>query len=282
VTTIELAGVTFKDHLESGETGWAFQSLTDWYGVPTSKAPEEPIPQGQGSFDPGVDYRSSAIPSFNAIYYGATEAEALDAVEDFCSLGTSEQQQIMRVTDALRATSREVSVRSVAQQDHHGRNYILVNVDTFAADPLRYGDPEVVSTGVPSLSGGIAFPIVFPIDFATTGSPGRMVTTNAGKQATFSRFSVSGGLSGGFSLIDIEDGREIRFEFPIATSDVVTVDPQTGRAWINDESNVLIGYLTRSDFWQVPPGSFRTIQFNPIGSVTGTPLAQATTPPAYL
>jgi len=282
VTTIDLAGVTFVDHLVPGQTGWAFQGLTDWYGVPTSKAPEADIPQGQGSFDPGVDYRSSAIPSFQAIYYGASEAEALAAVEDFCALGTSDAQQVMRVTDVLRATSREVSVRSVVSHDHHGRNYVLVDVDTFAADPLRYGDPEIVTTAPPSLAGGLAFPIVFPIDFATTGSPGRMVTTNPGKQATFSTFTVTGGLSGGFSLIDIEDGQEIRFEFPMSVSDVVTVDPQTGRAWINDESNVLIGYLTKSEFWQVPPRSFRTIQFNPIGSVSGTPIATASTPPAYL
>lgn len=285
MTTIELGGVTFQDHpaiADASPTGWFFQDLIDWYGVPDSKAPAELVPQAHGSFDPGVDWREPATPSFVAIYVGSSEADALAAAEEFCELGTSEDQQVMRVTDALRTTSREVSVRRVKQRDHRGARYIMFDVDTLAPDPLRYGDEVVGSTGLPSLTGGLAFPIVFPIDFATTGDTGRIVTANTGKQDTFSRFVVTGGLAGGFSLIDVEDGREIRFEFPIDVGHAVTVDQRTGRAWLDSEENTLTGYLTKSEWWPVPAGGTRSVQFNSIGAVTGTPTLTAYTAPPYL
>ncbi len=277
---IELAGITFRD---SGR-GWVFADLIDWYSVPDSKASDDPIPQGHGSFDPGTDWRSSAAISFTAGYIGDSAVEVLSAVEDFNAVGTSSEIQVMRVTDALRATSRQVSVRHIAVPDFLNYDSFEAHfaVDVLAWDPLRYGDPVVTTAGLPSLSGGIAFPIVFPIDFATTGDPGRLVLTNAGKQATWPLFTVSGGLAGGFSLRCIETGQEIRFEFPLAVSDVVTVDVQSGQAWINDESNVLSGYLTKSEWFAVPAGGVRTVQFNAIGAVTGTPILTGSVAPAWL
>lgn len=286
MTQIELGGVTFLGQpaeFDFAPTGWYFKGLKDWWGVPESKASAEPIPQGHGSFDPGEDWRSSITPSFEAVYIGSSEAEALAAVEAFCAFGTSSDQQVMSVTDILRETSREVSVRSAKPRDHHGKRIIFVDVDCLAADPRRYGSEVLATTGLPSLAGGLAFPIVFPIDFATTGESGRLTTENPGTQATSTRFVVSGGsLAGGFSLVNVEDGREIRFEFPIATTDVVTIDTKTGQAWINDEANSVSGFLTVTEWWTVPPGGSRQVQFNAIGATTGTPILSAYTAPAYL
>jgi len=277
---IELAGITFAD---SGR-GWVFADLVDWYTVPDSKAEDESIPQGHGSFDPGVDWRSSAAISFTAAYIGNSAAEVLEAVEEFNSAGTSEDIQVMRVTDVLRATSRQVSIRRIGVPDFYNYDSFEAQfaVDVLAWDPLRYGDPVVTTTGLPSLSGGLAFPIVFPIDFASAGDPGRLVLTNAGKQPSRPQFTVTGGLAGGFSLVCIETGQEIRFEFPLSVSDVVTVDARSGQAWINDESNVLSGYLTKSEWFPVPAGGVRTVQFNAIGAVTGTPTLTGIVSPAWL
>ena len=286
MTSIELGGVTFLDHpadLGVAAAGWYFTGLKDWYGVPETKASADQIPQGHGAFDSGVDWRSAAVPSFTALYIGATEAEALLAVEAFCALGTSAAQQVMAVTDPLRRTSREVSVKFVKARDHRGRRYIYVDVDTLAADPRRYGAEVLSTTGLPTLSGGLVFPIDFPIDFGAAGDVGRLTTENDGTQVTYSRFVVAGGaLAGGFSLVDVEDGREVRLEFPIAATDVVTVDSKTGRAWINDESNSLSGFLTVSQWWSIPAGGSRQVQFNAIGATTGTPILSAYTAPAYL
>lgn len=149
-----------------------------------------------------------------------------------------------------------------------------------ARDPLKYGPTEILTTGLPVSSGGLAFPIVFPIDFGTVGNSGRVVTTNSGEAETVSLIEVTGGLGGGFSAACVELGREIRFERQIPLGSTVSVDLRTGQAFIDGQSPVS-GSLTRRDWWTVPPGETRTIQFNSIGAVTGTPTLTAYTAPAY-
>jgi len=279
MTTVELGGVTFQEWAESG---WVFTDLIGWWSVPSSRAPHDPIPQGHGAFDPGVDWRDGAVPSFKAIYLGNSESDAIAAVESLMALGTSDAQQVLTVTDAIRTTSRNVSVEAISVIDHHGRNEIEIAVDCFAADPLRYGDAVTASAGLPSLAGGITFPITFPITFTSTGDPGRIVLTNEGTQESWPQFTVRGGLSNGFSLVAVETGKEIRFEFPLSPTDEVTVDPRSGQAWINDPSNAVGGFLTVRDWWSVPPGASRTVQFNGLGSVSGSPLLTGVITPAYL
>jgi hypothetical protein len=147
-------------------------------------------------------------------------------------------------------------------------------------DPHSYGPTITKATGLPTSGGGIEFPITFPLDFHEAGTSGRIITTNLGETETVSTLSVSGGLSGGFSLICIELGFEIRLEREIPAGSVVTVDMRTGQAFIDDQSPVS-GFLTSRQWWTNPPGETRTIQFTSIGSVTGTPILTAYTAPAY-
>lgn len=277
---IELAGITFND---TGR-GWVFADLVDWYSVPDSKAPDEPIPQAHGSFDPGVDWRSSAAISFTAGYIGDSKAECIAALEAFNAVGSSSTAATMRVTDELRTTGREVSIRHIGVPDFFGYDQYEVHfaVDVLAHDPFRYGPDVMLTTGLPDLSGGLVFPVAFPIEFATSGSPGRIAMVNEGTQATRPRFAVVGGLADGFSLACIETGHEIRFEFPLSDSDVVTVDARSGRAWLNAEENSVTGYLTKAEWWSVPPGATRTVQFNALGGSSGAPMLTGVIAPAYL
>jgi len=153
-------------------------------------------------------------------------------------------------------------------------------IPVMAKDPRTYGPDVIVSTGLPTSGGGIAFPITFPIDFGTPGTPGRAVTTNAGEAETYTRIDVTGGLGGGFSAVCVETGQEVRFERPIPLGSVIAVDFRTGQAIIDGQSPVSSS-LTRREWWTNPPGVLRTIQFNAIGSVTGAPTLTAYTPPAY-
>lgn len=281
MATVQLGDIVFQEFATSG---WVLTGLIDWVSTPSSKAESDSIPQGHGAFDGGRDWREAAIPSFKASYLGSSEADALEAVEALNALVTPDGDDVvvMSVTDALRTTSRDVSVRNVDVADQHGRSVIEVAVDCFAWDPFRYGPELVVETGLPMLSGGITFPITFPIDFGTSGDPGRLVLTNEGRQPSRPVFTASGGMAGGFSLACVETGQELRFEFPLAVSDSVTLDARSGQVWINDESNQMSGWLTKAEWFSVPPGGVRTVQFNAIGAVSGTPRLTGRVAPAWL
>ncbi len=157
--------------------------------------------------------------------------------------------------------------------------YAEFEIPLKAKDPRKYGSYTPMSTGLPTTGGGIAFPIVFPIDFGTPGATGRIATFNDGDAETYTQLEVTGGLAGGFSAVCTELGREIRFERQIPLGSTVAVDLRTGQAFIDGQSPVS-GFFTRREWWTNPPGEFRTIQFNSIGAVTGTPTLTAHVPPA--
>lgn len=270
---IELAGVTFKD---TGR-GWVFADLVDWYTLPDSKSQNDPIPQGHGSFDPGIDYRSGAVPSFTAGYIGGSQAECIAAVESFTAVGTSTVAQIMSVTDDLRKTSRQVSIRHIQVPDFFGYDSYEVHfaVDLLAWDPIRYGQATNVSSGLPTQGGGLEFPLFSggvggALYFGANGALGRTTLANSGTADTWPVFTITGALDAGFFIQRLDTGDVLRYDAAVPAGTTVSIDTATGEVLIDGVSDGS-AHLTRSDFFSVPAMSSIDVQFNAITTSSGTP-----------
>lgn len=281
MTTITLAGVVFHD---DGTPGWNFRRLRDWRGVPDSKQQKPSRPPGQsGTFRSFDTSRDGVTPSFDVIYTGSSEAEALAAWDDLAAAVSPVAEVLMTVADALHTTSRMVTIRRAELDDHRGLKNILGSIDCHAADAFRYGTDHVATTGLPVSGGGFRWNARWPARWGTGGDPGRAIQLNSGKQPTSKNLlAVSGGLDSGFSVINIEDGREIRLERVIPAGQTAYVDLRTGRAYLDTPANDITSFLTRYTPWSVPAGGLRTLQFNSLGGSSGTPTLTATTSPAFL
>lgn len=268
---LELAGVTFKD---TGR-GWVFADLVDWYTLSDSKAPNDPIPQGHGSFDPGIDYRSAATPSFTAGYIGSSMAECLAAVESFTAVGASTDIQSMRVTDALRRTSRDVSIRHIGVPDFYGYDSFEVHfaVDLLAWDPVRYGDDSTLAVGVPTNGGGLEYNLGSPsgaLYYGANGGLGRVDVTNSGTADTWPVFTITGQLDSGFEIRRLDTGDVLRYDRVVPAGTTVTIDSATGEVVLDGVSDAST-YLTRSEFFPIPAMSTVTLQFSPTSTSSGSP-----------
>lgn len=268
---LDLAGITFRD---TGR-GWVFADLIDWYTLPDSKSQNDPIPQGHGSFDPGVDWRAAAAPSFTAGYIGDSQAECIAAVEAFTAVGTSQSIQTMRVTDALRPTSREVSIRHIAVPDFFGYDSYEVHfaVDLLAWDPVRYGDAVTVSTGLPTPGGGLEYPLGDPdgaLYYGANGGLGRVTAVNTGTADTWPKFTVTGALDDGFIIRNLDLNLSLRYDRIVPAGTTVVIDTRTGEVLIDGVSDAST-YLTTAEFFSIPAGGSPEIQFSSIGASSGTP-----------
>jgi len=108
------------------------------------------------------------------------------------------------------------------------------------------------------------------IDFGPDGSTGRITITNTGNAATQPSLEVTGGMSGGFVLTEVITGAVIRVERVIPEESTIFIDQATGSVTVDNQSPIT-GNVTRSDWWAVPPGATRVVQFAALGAVTGTP-----------
>lgn len=267
---IELAGITFND---TGR-GWVFADLIDWYTLPDSKAPNTPTPQSHGSFDPGFDWRAAATPSFTAAYIGSTAEECLAALESFTAAGSLDEATI-RVTDALRTTSRQVSIRHIGVPDFYDYDQHEVHfaVDLLAWDPIRYSDAATLSSGLASSGGGLEYPLGTPsgsLYYGANGNLGRVTVVNAGKADTWPAFRVTGTLDAGFEIRCLDTNMTLRYDRVVPAGTFVTIDSRTGSVLVDGVSDAST-YLTRDEFFPIPAGGSCEIQFTSIGASSGTP-----------
>lgn len=125
------------------------------------------------------------------------------------------------------------------------------------SDPRRYSIDEETATisGPTSGSGGLVYPLVFPLDYGTPGTPGGALVTNSGDVATNPVVTIRGPVTG--PLVENQTtGRVLEFDLELEVGDELVVDTYAGTARLVGLSR--ISTLTPSSAplqsWTLPPG----------------------------
>ncbi len=140
-----------------------------------------------------------------------------------------------------------------------------------AEDPRKYGPKIVQSVGLPSAGIGMSDPFTDPLDEGDPGSLGRIVCVNSGGAPTEPTVTIYGGVSEGFEVLCMEHARVVRVTRPIPDGSYVTVDMGSGEVWIDGQSILPSSYVPVSEWFEIGPGETCTIQWTPLGTITGTP-----------
>jgi hypothetical protein len=276
-----LAGIDFPGRapLVGGrEHGWSLrpEPLVGWRSM-ASKGRAEDRPDGHGSFAPSrVDLASLAI-TLPVIFKGDSAVEVRAAYGELLAAIASGPSHPLTVDDDVFVGSRQVEVQRVSPLPYTEAISAIVTIEAVAHDPLLYGPDVLVSTGPPTPGSGMTWPLTWPLDWGTPGDPGRLVVDNTeGTAETIpTRLRVAGGaLELGFQVVEVETGRRLRYEWPVAAADFVDLLPRAGRVRINGTSDVP-DFLTIAQWPFVPAGESRTYAFEPLGATSGSPTLQA-------
>lgn len=132
------------------------------------------------------------------------------------------------------------------------------------ADPYKYGPELSAATGLPTAgTGGLTFPLFKPsgwLSWGTAGLSGQVTLTNAGTEAAWPTFTVTGPVLGGFSITDISTGRQIAYSDDVPDSGVVLIiDAAAGSASLNGADRT--GRLTVKQWFPCPADGSLTVQF---------------------
>lgn len=268
-----LGGVEFSGEF-STLPGFYLEEQVDWFTRSSSKSDVNERPQAHGAFGIGNDWQSSLAISVKGHWQGDSPADTVQAMLQLNAIGAGGRKVVASLTDDLQTTTRLVSVRRVTPEDYRGRKYVRFAVDMIAADPLAYGAPVSVVTGVPVSGGGLLFPLgTTPSaywDFGADGSSGRVSVSNVGTADVWPDLIVAGGLGDGFVVTDVTSGDTVRFERPIPAGSSVRINQRTGMASIDGQSDVS-GFITGRGFFSIPAGSTHIVQFAGLGTVSGIP-----------
>jgi hypothetical protein len=84
----------------------------------------------------------------------------------------------------------------------------------------------------------------------------------------------------GVRLRRVETGETVQLDFPVLDGQAVVFDSSANRATLDNQSD-MTGYLTVDDWFDAPPGEITTVQFEPLGDITGDPTLTLEASPAW-
>lgn len=170
--------------------------------------------------------------------------------------GTVEPQYVL-----ARLERRAVPTDYQFSMGHH-----RARLQWVASDPRRYSVTEQGgSVGVPNVgSGGLEFPLEFPLDFGAGRGGSTLVITNEGSVAVWPVFTMTGPITGPIITLT-NTGQSLVFDptWTIAAGETVVVD--------TDARSVLLSGVPRDDRlhrrdWFPLAKGVNTIQFDTTGS----------------
>ena len=277
---LEFDGLTFSTDTTKG---LGLGRLIGWWDGPNPKDNAEDRPQGDGDYETVRTWRDGRGVTVEGDYVGTSIADAQAMRLRLAALQASGEPSQFRVADESGALSARMRLAGkVLLPDDLYQPFFTFSFQVASSLPYRYGDIVNVSTGLATRGTGISFPVTFPITFGEPGSTGRAVARNPGTADAYSTFSVAGGvMPGGFTVVHVESGRQIRIDRDLPAGSFVDLDSRRGTALLNGTSPIP-GSLTRSEWWPVPRGGSATVQFLANGAASGTPTLTVGTAPASL
>jgi hypothetical protein len=246
------------------------QFFSDWYTVSDSKTEIRERPAGDGAFGIDRDWRSSLMLNMAGRFRGASWASMLMALRSILIVGVP---VTITVADDFGETTRVVSVRRFVPTPNPGAKLVEFQLVVLATDPLMYGPIRSASTTPPTSGTGQPWPQVWPVDWGTPGMDGRATAENGGSAPSPLVLAVTGGADG-VELVEILSGRILRLERVIPVGSTVVFDVSLSVAYLDLPENDITGFMTRREWdgFQIPASGSRIVQFNPLGTVIGTPL----------
>lgn len=156
----------------------------------------------------------------------------------------------------------------------------------YMPDPFWYGPTQSGTTGLPSTSGGLVYPLSYPLAYGTTVS-GAVSCRNVGSEATPPLFTVVGPISPGFTITSIEDQLSLTYTGALGANDTVVINTADGSVWLNTVSDRRqnLAYSTWPSIPAANPATgapgVRTFAFTTTGSATAATMTVSWAP-AYV
>lgn len=232
------------------------RELVGWRALPDVDVSDTPRPQAHGTY-PGDVLGDSLTVTLVYLVRGtpADKAAAVDAIEQHTPLDGVERMLVVD-DDALGGWYRmaRVVARMVPQDKGYRVGPVECSVQFVCSDPRRYRLTEHSGTiGLPSASGGVDYPLTYPLEYGTASSTALMAA-NDGGAATPLQVTFTGPLTN--PQLVSPDWR-LGFDLTLATGEQLVVDTAEGTALLDGTADRMYALRPTSDpleFCTIPPG----------------------------
>ncbi len=261
----------FLDNEET-EDGFQLADVEGWWDTVTPRDESEARERGHGDFGQDEIFQDARHVTITGMYQSYADPSLLFSARDQLAALHGQIDMPLVVTDEKGTWRSAVKlVSKIAWDVDYAPGCASFEFTVKADDPRKYGPLITQTVGVPSPGVGMSDPFTDPIDEGDPGNLGRIICTNTGGAPTSPKVTIYGGVGEGFELLCMEHARVVRVTRPIPAGSHVTVDMGSGEVWIDDQSILPASYVPVSEWFEIGAGETCTIQWTPLGTITGSP-----------
>ncbi len=248
-------------------------SLEGWEELPPARYEKQARLNAHGAHRSAVysDERLVVVEGFS--WSAAERDELLRELRAATVFGEGDDTEPLTVTAAgrtLTAGAQLLQARPMLTRGEWGVGRFGWLLQWRCPDPLRYGPPDTDSTGLPTVGGGLTYPLTYPLQYGAVGATGRITLTNPGTAEAPMVLTVRGPLPQGFEVSD-DRGRRLTYAAPVPDGQTVELDTAAGTVMVEGTASRR-GNLSHADWLTVPaadpftdePGVV-TLQFTSLG-----------------
>ena len=255
-------------------SSFRLDTLEGWEERPTGRYSNTPRTRAHGSHRSPV-YADERIVTVTGWSFTPEQRDELLAdLQAVSGFGDDDETEPLTITAAGRTLSAGAQlIRAVPSlnRGQWGAGWFGWLLQWRCPDPLRYGAPRTLPTGLPTSGGGMAFPLFTSgvLDYGALGNPGQLLLTNAGTAPAPILFAGRGGLPQGWELSAAGD--RLTYPVEVPAGQIVEIDTAAGTVLVEGTADRRTN-LTYADWLHVPardpktkePGRL-TVQFTSLG-----------------
>lgn len=238
---------------------WWVTREDGWSSGPGVRLELSDRPQRDGAFD-APSFRSARVVTLEGTAV-APDEDARERAKDRIAAVLVDGADLVELAVRERTVTRRALVRLSAGTKVVDTTPVSFDwsVQLTAPDPLRYGaEVHQASCGLPRPGAGIAFPLVFPLEFGEPAD-GTLAVTNAGTTVAWPVWTVRGPCTQPVIRNDAT-GERLVFALSLTEGDVLVVDTAARTVFLGGASR-RAALLPTSTWFGLPPGN-TTIGFS--------------------
>jgi len=266
--------------IEDDGTAWAVNEFEGWEGGAGSTLELSRRARGHGATGSEPFYAHRTLVISGVV---RTPTGKLSYAEDRLNAAVSLAPFQLSVAERGRVRSMLVQRQdNVIVKSRKGSATIAdFNVQVVAKDPLKYGDLVSQSTLLPSSTGGLVYPVTYPITYTGVTNSGVIRVTNGGNTQAPVWLRIDGPIpAGGWTVTHIGKKQSLTFavSLALAAGEFITVD-MSRREVLAQGQSARAGYVTSRGWFTLDPGD-NDIAFS-AQNFSATAQLTVTTKPAW-
>ncbi|HEX6468497.1 MAG TPA: hypothetical protein VF069_05325 [Streptosporangiaceae bacterium] len=264
--------------------GWAGNTVDDdgvewwvttedgWASSPAIRLALSDRPERDGAFD-SPSYRGARVITLEGVAIAPdriSKERAKDRIAAVLADGGGLRPLVVSEPHGTRRALVRLSAETKIADRKAG--VFEFSVQLTAPDPLRYSDGlNAANCPLPSSSGGVRFPLTFPLDFGVGSAGGRLVLQNAGTAPTWPFWRIAGPCRSPV-ITDTVTGAELVFALDLQAGETLDVDTDARTVLLQGTASRRAALLPSSRWFPLRPGTtqvaFRAAEFDAAALLT--------------